>query len=105
MVFRTPVPDLSRDASRRASARRGACAQRVCLRRGRIRRRRRLDGARSDRARTSVAARAPHRGGGRVNETVVAFAIGILCASGVWLLLRPRTFQVMLGLSLISYAV
>ncbi|WP_414902327.1 Na+/H+ antiporter subunit C [Sphingomonas flavalba] len=38
-------------------------------------------------------------------EMVIALAIGILTASGVWLLLRPRTFQVILGLSFISYAV
>ena len=31
--------------------------------------------------------------------------IGILAASGVWLLLRPRTFQVIIGLALLSYAV
>lgn len=36
---------------------------------------------------------------------VLAAAIGVLTASGVWLLLRPRTFQVIIGLSLISYAV
>ncbi|GAB1581160.1 MULTISPECIES: Na+/H+ antiporter subunit C [Phyllobacteriaceae] len=38
-------------------------------------------------------------------ELIVALAIGILTASGIWLLLRPRTFQVIIGLSLISYAV
>ena len=38
-------------------------------------------------------------------ELVLAAAIGILAASGVWLLLRPRTFQVIMGLSLLSYAV
>jgi multicomponent K+:H+ antiporter subunit C len=38
-------------------------------------------------------------------EAVVAISIGILAASGVWLILRPRTFQVIIGLSLISYAV
>jgi len=38
-------------------------------------------------------------------ELVVALAIGVLAASGVWLLLRPRTFQVIIGLSLLSYAV
>ena len=38
-------------------------------------------------------------------EAVVAIAIGILTGSGVWLLLRPRTFQVIVGLSLLSYAV
>jgi multicomponent K+:H+ antiporter subunit C len=40
-----------------------------------------------------------------MNELVIAAALGVLTACGVWLLLRPRTFQVMLGLSLISYAV
>lgn len=38
-------------------------------------------------------------------EIVVALAIGILAASGIWLLLRPRTFQVIIGMSLLSYAV
>ena len=38
-------------------------------------------------------------------ELIVALAIGVLTASGVWLLLRPRTFQVIIGLSLVSYAV
>lgn len=38
-------------------------------------------------------------------EIVLAIAIGVLTASGVWLLLRPRTFQVIVGLSLLSYAV
>jgi multicomponent K+:H+ antiporter subunit C len=37
-------------------------------------------------------------------EIVYAAVIGILAASGVWLLLRPRTFQLLLGLSLLSYA-
>jgi len=38
-------------------------------------------------------------------ELVLALAIGALTSSGVWLLLRPRTFQVIVGLSLLSYAV
>ena len=38
-------------------------------------------------------------------EIVLALAIGVLTGSGVWLLLRPRTFQVIMGLSLLSYAV
>lgn len=38
-------------------------------------------------------------------ELIVALGIGVLVGSGVWLLLRPRTFQVIIGLSLISYAV
>jgi len=37
-------------------------------------------------------------------EIVYALAVGILGGSGVWLLLRPRTFQVLLGLTLLSYA-
>jgi multicomponent K+:H+ antiporter subunit C len=38
-------------------------------------------------------------------EIVLSAAIGILAASGTWLLLRPRTFQVIVGLCLLSYAV
>jgi len=38
-------------------------------------------------------------------ELVLAIAIGVLTSSGVYLVLRPRTYQVVLGLSLISYAV
>lgn len=38
-------------------------------------------------------------------ELMLSIAIGVLTASGVWLLLRPRTFQVLMGLSLLSYAV
>jgi multicomponent K+:H+ antiporter subunit C len=38
-------------------------------------------------------------------EVVLALGIGALTASGVWLVLRPRTFQVIVGLSLLSYAV
>ena len=38
-------------------------------------------------------------------ELTLALAIGVLTASGVYLVLRPRTFQVIIGLSLISYAV
>ena len=38
-------------------------------------------------------------------EFVLSLAIGVLVASGVWLLLRPRTFQVIVGLALLSYGV
>ena len=38
-------------------------------------------------------------------EIVFAAAIGVLVGSGVWLVLRPRTFQVLMGLTLLSYAV
>ncbi len=38
-------------------------------------------------------------------ELILALAIGVLTGSGIWLLLRPRTFQVIMGLSILSYAV
>lgn len=38
-------------------------------------------------------------------EIVYALAIGILAGSGVWLILRSRTFQVIIGITLLSYAV
>jgi multicomponent K+:H+ antiporter subunit C len=38
-------------------------------------------------------------------ELILAIAIGVLGGSGVWLVLRPRTFQVIMGLALLSYAV
>ncbi|RAI59531.1 Na+/H+ antiporter subunit C [Roseicella frigidaeris] len=38
-------------------------------------------------------------------ELILAIAIGLLASSGVWLLMRPRTFQLIIGLSLLSYAV
>jgi len=38
-------------------------------------------------------------------ELLVASGIGVLVASGVYLLLRSRTFPVVLGLTLLSYAV
>ena len=37
-------------------------------------------------------------------EIVIALAIGVLASAGVWLVLRPRTFQVLVGLALLSYA-
>ncbi len=38
-------------------------------------------------------------------EMLLALAIGVLGGAGVWLVLRPRTFQVVMGLMLLSYAV
>jgi multicomponent K+:H+ antiporter subunit C len=38
-------------------------------------------------------------------EALLASAIGVLAASGVFLLLRARSFDVVLGLTLLSYAV
>lgn len=38
-------------------------------------------------------------------EILVATAVGVLTACGVYLVLRQRTFPVILGVSLLSYAV
>jgi multicomponent K+:H+ antiporter subunit C len=38
-------------------------------------------------------------------EVVISLAIGVMAGSGVWLVLRPRTFQVLIGLSLLAYAI
>jgi multicomponent K+:H+ antiporter subunit C len=38
-------------------------------------------------------------------EVMLALVIGVLGGAGIWLVLRPRTFQVIIGLSLLSYAV
>lgn len=38
-------------------------------------------------------------------ELIIALSIGVLFGSGIWLLLRPRSFQVLMGLMLMSYAV
>jgi len=38
-------------------------------------------------------------------ELILALAIGILVGSGVWLLLRPRSYQVIIGLCLLAYGI
>lgn len=38
-------------------------------------------------------------------EALLASAIGLMTAAGIYLMLRARTFPVILGLSLLSYAV
>ncbi len=38
-------------------------------------------------------------------ELALSLAIGIMAGSGIYLILRPRTFQVIIGLSLLAYAV
>jgi multicomponent K+:H+ antiporter subunit C len=38
-------------------------------------------------------------------EALLALVIGVLAGAGVWLVLRPRTFQVIMGLALLSYGV
>src|SRR5690606_2647856 len=53
----------------------------------------------------SVGASRAGQQGDPLMEVVIAIAIGVLFGSGVWLILRPRTFQVITGLLLLSYAV
>jgi len=36
---------------------------------------------------------------------LLSLAVGLLTACGLWLMLRPRSFDVILGLTLLSYAV
>jgi len=38
-------------------------------------------------------------------ELLLAIGLGVLTAAGVWLLLRARVFDVIVGLTLLSYAV
>jgi len=38
-------------------------------------------------------------------EVLIALAIGVLACCGVWLVLQPRTFQVLMGLALLAYGV
>jgi multicomponent K+:H+ antiporter subunit C len=38
-------------------------------------------------------------------EILLAATIGVLTSCGVWLVLRPRTFQVLIGFALLAYAV
>lgn len=38
-------------------------------------------------------------------EWILAGAVGVLAGSGVWLILRPRTYQLIMGLTLLAYAV
>ena len=38
-------------------------------------------------------------------EILIALAVGTLTSCGVWLVLRQRTFQVLMGLALLAYGV
>jgi multicomponent Na+:H+ antiporter MnhC subunit len=117
---RLPLPHHAHRAPAPARAGRGACAQRPLLRHRRVRagaRRHHADpyrpgppiGAQPPLGRRTGRERSPgrgrSRGGSALMEIVLALAIGVLTGSGVYMLLRPRTFQVIMGLTLISYAV
>src|SRR5690606_1741124 len=113
------IPHCALGAPDIALAGRAASFDRAAVRPGRIHAGGRRDAADPRRAGTSVAAqsaqgghaagsgfgtRVQRRRGGGLLELVYALAIGVLSGSGVWLLLRPRTFQVLMGLTLLSYA-
>src|SRR6185312_11677322 len=107
--IRPSVPQLAlapRDAAARGRAAAGQCA---AVRPRRVRRgggRHFADaGGAGPPVAAATAAAARCRRGGRLMELVLALAIGVLGGGGAWLLLRPRTFQVIMGLSLLSYAV
>src|SRR5690606_15888181 len=55
--------------------------------------------------RQSTRERCTHNEEPNLMEVIIAAAIGVLFGSGVWLILRPRSFQVLTGLLLMSYAV
>lgn len=38
-------------------------------------------------------------------ELVLSLGIGVFVGSGIWLVLRPRTFQVIVGLCLLAYGI
>src|SRR6185437_10455109 len=105
------IPHFASRTLDRAGARRGSVQQRAAVRPRRVRRRVGRQRADAGGIGASVVATrdprvrcAPRRGGGVLMEAILAIAIGALAGSGVWLLLRPRTFQVIIGLTLISYA-
>jgi multicomponent K+:H+ antiporter subunit A len=92
-------------ALRMARAGRGPSSQRRVLRPRRVPGRARLHDAAAHGAGPPVRPRAPPSTRRcRLMEAVIAIAIGVLTSAGVWLVLRPRTFQVLVGLSLLSYA-
>ena len=121
LAVRPSLPDVLLRLRGAARHRRGSDRERPALRPRRVRARGRRHRADADRARSPVGPRPPRRAAagrqrrGRrsqpqlrrrgVMEIILALAIGVLAGSGVWLLLRPRTFQVIIGLSLLSYAV
>src|SRR5690606_3081395 len=124
LVVRIPVPDVVLHLRGAAADRHGPGGHCPRLRSRRLRPGGRRDGAYPDRPRPPVHPHPPPgtirgaRGdriraggtgsgtpGGRVMELILALGIGVLAGSGVWLLLRPRTYPVIIGLSLISYAV
>ena len=113
VVVRLSFPHVVFPVSRIAHRREGSLRDRVAVRSRRLLargRRHRADARRaSPTSRSAVTVfaqprRTPSRRSGLM-ELVLSLGIGVLVGSGVWLLLRPRTYQVIIGLSLLSYAV
>src|SRR3546814_6991292 len=125
-ALRLSFPLVPFSLCRRAVGRRCARSTRDLLRSGSVRAGCRRNGADPDCARPPINTRAPrdarawpfkdrHRQRRELMEIVLALGIGIFTASGVWLLFRPRTFQVIIrseehtselqSLMRISYAV
>ncbi|WP_415035471.1 Na+/H+ antiporter subunit C [Azonexus sp.] len=40
-----------------------------------------------------------------MTELIFSLAVGVMAGAGIYLILRPRSFQVIIGLSLLGYAV
>ena len=102
-AVRLSVPDQHFPASGAAARGRGADSELHLARCRRFRDRRRGDDAEHDVA--GVAAGGRRRRCRRMMEWLFASGIGVFTACGVWLVLRARTFDVVLGLTLFSYAV
>ena len=118
VAVRSALPEFVFLLCRYSIDRSHSAGQRASVRPWRVRAGRRRDRPDADRDRASVRAQSPHaerqrrrracglcKGRGTMMEIVLALGIGVLAGSGVWLILRPRTFQVIIGLSLLSYAV
>src|SRR5690606_18814728 len=110
---RPSLPHQPHRPPRAAAGRRAAPAERDGLRLRRVRGGGRGHAPDPHRAGAPVDPRAPQAGarrraagsGSGLVEALLALLIGVLAGAGVWLVLRPRTFQVILGLALLSYAV
>src|SRR5690606_23899566 len=114
---RLPVPDQPYRASASAGTGRRTRAECLRVRSRRVPGRGRLDHADPDRAGAPDRPQPPPASGRRIRircstqardrlmELVISLAIGVLFGSGIWLVLRPHSFQVLTGLMLMSYAV
>jgi multicomponent K+:H+ antiporter subunit A len=112
VLVRLPLPDHAHRPPAPAAAGRHPRRQRAVLRHRRLHPGGRRHPADPHRAGPPVGARPPPgtRSSRRkkeepLMEIVMAIAIGVLTTCGVWLMLRPRTYQVIMGLCLLGYGV